>query len=278
MTLKIQPGSASAVKKLFSVAIAFVAPLALGLPVQAQEAADKPPAGLNRPLPPAGAVKLNSSDESFPARGPDFAMALPPAGPKMDGMLDIAGVDMGARFLKGDVAVTDAQYEKLHALRSDFMDKFGPKLVELMSLRRHLKEALVSEVIDSSQVNDLRSKIMQAGKEMGDLKIDNEIAVMNVYTPEQRKHLHQAMLKCPGLNGDMGAWGHRMGGMQGGPGMRGHHGHGGSGMYHRGMGGKPGMAGCPVGEECGDGPKHGRDDHRINDGPKRGGWQPKADK
>ncbi len=290
MTLNKQtPGNSSNVRKLFSVAIAFVAPLALSIPVQAQEAADKPPAGFNRPMPPAGSVETADSDEMFSARGPNFAMALPPGGPKMDGMMDAAGIDMGARFLKGDVAVSDAQYEKLHSLRSEFMDKFGPKLVELMGLRRRLKDALVSETIDSSQVSDLRSKMMQAGKEMADLKIDNEIAVMNVYTPEQRKHLHMAMLKCPALNGEMGGMGGfgKMRGMYGpgGPGMRGHHRHGGQGM-HRGMGGKTGqsMAQCPMGKECGDGPKHGgwqpKDGDRQagTDRPKRGGWQPKAEK
>ncbi len=292
MTLKKQTPGSSNVRKLFSVAIAFVAPLALSIPVQAQEAADKPPAGFNRPLPPAGAVETTEAEtsvETFSARGPNFAMALPPGGPKMEGMIDAAGIDMGARFLKGDVAVTDAQYEKLHSLRSEMMDKFGPKVAELMGLMRHLKDALVSEVIDSSQVNDLRSKIIQTGKELADLKIDNEIAVMNVYTPEQRKHLHLAMLKCPALSGGMAGMG-RMGGMGGmggfGHHMRGMH-HPGMhypGMHHQGMGGKAGMAQCPVGSECGDGPKRGGwqpkegDSQAGTDRPKRGGWQPKSDK
>ena len=43
-------------KKLLSIAIAFVAPIALSVPVQGQEASDKPPAGFNRPLPPAGGI------------------------------------------------------------------------------------------------------------------------------------------------------------------------------------------------------------------------------
>ncbi|CAN5136203.1 hypothetical protein BH11CYA1_BH11CYA1_47860 [soil metagenome] len=197
--------------RLLSIAVAFVAPLALGsLPAQAQEGdgsrptslSDSGPAQGDRPMP--GAI--------------NFAMALP-AGSPMGESPDAGMMDMGARFLKGDVAVTDDQYEKLYQLRGDFMDKFAPKMLEVMTLKRHLKDVLTSADIDTAKANDLKKQMASAVEDLANLKIENEIATMKVYTPEQRKHLRLAVMKCPGLRG----WGHHMGGHGGSMGgMRGH--------------------------------------------------------
>lgn len=202
--------------RLLSIAVAFVAPLALGsLPAQAQDGSPS----MEMPPPMAMPAPVGPGEEG-PAPGPiNFAMALP-AG-SMEAMPDAGMMDMGARFLKGDVAVTDDQYEKLYQLRGDFMDKFAPKMLEVMTLKRHLKDVLTSADIDSSKANDLKKQMASAVQDLANMKIDNEIATMKVYTPEQRKHLRLAMMKCPGMSG----WGHGMsGGGMGCPagGMRGH--------------------------------------------------------
>jgi hypothetical protein len=145
-------------------------------------------------------------------------MALP-AGASMEAMPDAGMMDMGARFLKGDVAVTDDQYEKLYQLRGDFMDKFAPKMLEVMTLKRHLKDVLTRPILIIKAAE--KKQMASAVQDLANMKIDNEIATMKVYTPEQRKHLRLAMMKCPGMSG----WGHGMsGGGMGCPagGMRGH--------------------------------------------------------
>lgn len=216
--------------RLLSIAVAFVAPLALGsLPAQAQ---DGSPA-LEMP-PPMAMPAPGGPGEEGPAPGPmNFAMALP-AGASMEAMPDAGMMDMGARFLKGDVAVTDDQYEKLYQLRGDFMDKFAPKMLEVMTLKRHLKDVLTSADIDSSKANDLKKQMASAVQDLANMKIDNEIATMKVYTPEQRKHLRLAMMKCPGMSG----WGHGMSGASGmgcpAGGMRGRGGF--MGGHHKSMG------------------------------------------
>ena len=232
--------------RLLSIAVAFIAPLALGsLPVQAQEGDSAAPSSMSM-TEPGG---LGERGEDGPPPAMNFAMALP-AGASMEAMPDAGMMDMGARFLKGDVAVTDDQYEKLYQLRGDFMDKFAPKMLEVMTLKRHLKDALTSADIDGSKVNDLKKQMVSAVQDLANMKIDNEIATMKVYTPEQRKHLRTAMMKCPGMSG-MG----------------------------RGGGGPMGGMGCPVGAMRGHGggmggPRGGH--HKSMGEHKHGGWKDKG--
>ncbi len=218
--------------RLLSIAVAFIAPLALGsLPAQAQEGDSPAPSPMTMPGPGGPGA---GGEDGPPPGAMNFAMALP-AGASMEAMPDAGMMDMGARFLKGDVAVTDDQYEKLYQLRGDFMDKFAPKMLEVMTLKRHLKDALTSADIDNGKVNDLKKQMTSAVQDLANMKIDNEIATMKVYTPEQRKHLRTAMMKCPGMS-SMG----RMGGMGCPVGMRGHGGGmGGSMGGHRGGHHKP---------------------------------------
>lgn len=207
--------------RLLSIAVAFIAPLALGsLPAQAQEGDSPAPSPMNMPGPGGPGGPGEGREDAPPPGAMNFAMALP-AGASMEAMPDAGMMDMGARFLKGDVAVTDDQYEKLYQLRGDFMDKFAPKMLEVMTVKRHLKDALTSADIDNSKVNDLKKQMTSAVQDLANMKIDNEIATMKVYTPEQRKHLRTAMMKCPGMSG-MGRGGGHMGGMGCPVGMRGH--------------------------------------------------------
>lgn len=215
--------------RLLSIAVAFVAPLALGsLPAQAQDGSPS----MDMPPPMAMPAPGGPGEEGPPPGPMNFAMALP-AGASMEAMPDAGMMDMGARFLKGDVAVTDDQYEKLYQLRGDFMDKFAPKMLEVMTLKRHLKDVLTSADIDSSKANDLKKQMASAVQDLANMKIDNEIATMKVYTPEQRKHLRLAMMKCPGMSG----WGHGMPGAGMGCPAGGMRGHGRSmGGHHKSMG------------------------------------------
>jgi Spy/CpxP family protein refolding chaperone len=284
---------------LLSIAVAFVTPMAFSLPVQAQEANDKAPAGFNRPMPPSSI----SIETAGPGERMDISMAIPAGGPPEGAISDIAMIDMGARFLKGDVAVTNEQYEKLHQLKGAFMDKMGSKLVELFSLKRQLKDVLTNADIDSSKANDLKNRIAANVQDMANLKIENEIATMNVYTSEQRRHLREAMLKCPAIGGWGGmGMGMGMGMHKGGPGMGMHRGGMGPGGHmkhrHRGMSGtacpegfgrgKNGGMECPVEKGAMRHERHERHEqfessngevkHTVTTERKRGGWQPKEAK
>lgn len=131
------------------------------------------------------------------------------------------------RVLDGDNAITDEQYERMHVLKNAMLDKMGPKMAELSSLSRQLRDALGSASIDSKKVGDLRNRISAAKTDLSNIKLDHMIAMADVFTSAQRVELHKAMIKSP-----MGM------------GMGGGRHHGGFGRSH--MGGGWGGKSCPV--------------------------------
>jgi Spy/CpxP family protein refolding chaperone len=128
----------------------------------------------------------------------------------------------GGCGLKGELALTDDQYEKMYNLRNDFLDRVGPKMVEAHALERHLRDVLTSSNIDTKKAGDIKSKLAATKSDLAEAKADMEIQMAQILTADQRKHLRLAMAKCP----MMGGWGHRpMHHPHGGWGGRSHHGH-----------------------------------------------------
>ena len=163
-----------------------------------------------------------------------FAVAALPGGMEPP-VLDMArmghgggmrGCPMG-RVLDGDNAITDEQYERMHVLKNAMLDKMGPKMAEMSSLSRQLRDALGSATIDSKKVNDLRNRISAAKTDLSNIKLDHMIAMADVFTPAQRVELHKAMIKSP-----MGMMGGRH--------------HGSVGRGHMGGSGGWGGKSCPV--------------------------------
>ena len=83
----------------------------------------------------------------------------------------------------------------MHALKNDFLDQAGPKMVEMFRLHRQMQDGLMAANIDSKSVNDAKTKMVQIKADLENLKLDNKIKAMSVLTPEQRKELRSNMLK-----------------------------------------------------------------------------------
>lgn len=124
----------------------------------------------------------------------------------------------GCPLMKGENALTDEQFEKMYSLKNAMLDKVGPKMAELSSLERQLKDVLTGASIDAKKANDLKNKITQAKSDLASIKVEHQIAMAETLTAEQRKALRQAMVK--GSMSPMGGKGKMM--------MR---------SRHRGMGG-----------------------------------------
>ena len=105
------------------------------------------------------------------------------------------GCPMLSGCLTGANALTDDQLEKMHALKNDFLDQAGPKMVEMFRLHRQMQDGLMAANIDSKSVNDAKTKMVQIKADLENLKLDNKIKAMSVLTPEQRKELRSNMLK-----------------------------------------------------------------------------------
>jgi Spy/CpxP family protein refolding chaperone len=183
---------------LLSAAFFLVSPISLSaFPAFAQASLpDAQPANFPAPPPevgepmeevPGGSGPIGLADGEQPFEPINFAMAPPGGGCPVFGSL------------KGDAALTDEQWEKMHSLKNEFLDKLGPKMVESMSLERHLKDVLTSGDIDLKKANELKGKLASVKTELANLKIDNQIKAMAILTPEQRKAIRLSDSKGRGF-------------------------------------------------------------------------------
>ena len=97
--------------------------------------------------------------------------------------------------LEGPLAVTDDQYEKLYSLRNAYLDRIAPKTMQIGQLHRQMKDALVSANLDAKAVSDLGGRINGLKNEIATAKLDRVIASAQVLTPDQRKALHDRMIR-----------------------------------------------------------------------------------
>jgi Spy/CpxP family protein refolding chaperone len=93
--------------------------------------------------------------------------------------------------------LTDDQLEKMHSLHNQFLDDLGPKLTQLSSLSRKLKDVLMANTIDTSQAKALQKDINGIKADIGDLKLEHKIAALNVLTSDQKKELRDRFYRGP---------------------------------------------------------------------------------
>ncbi len=224
-------------KKPILLSLASLIALA-GVPAFAQDApppgppsampgpADGPPPGFEPPgppddfmvaVPPPEALMIEAFEvAAMPPDGEDVAgFALGIEGPALDAfrmrggpmMMGRGGMRGGCPMMGGGcfagLDLTDEQLEKMHDLKNQFLDKVGPKMVELGSLKRHLMDVMAGTSSDAKKAHDLQNKINAAKADLANMKLDNDLAKLDVLTETQRKELHTRMLKG-GMRGGMG--------------------------------------------------------------------------
>lgn len=114
-------------------------------------------------------------------------------------------------MLSGDNAVTDDQFEKLYDLRNRTLDQVGPKILDLHTAQRHLRDALTQETIDEKSAKKLQSQITGLKADLEGIKLDAKMSMMQILTGAQRKELRTAMIKGPmGRCGPGSPGGHHM--------------------------------------------------------------------
>ena len=165
--------------------------LLTGIPALAD---DEPPPALEPPpseiaftvgLP---APDLLEGDVFFVGVGDEMPTAAPigPAG----------GLECGSQCKPIDLS--DEQLEKIHSIRNDFLDAVGPKMVEIASKKRHLRDALLSANVDAAKAKALQSEINGLKDEVSNLKLASKIDCLNVLTSEQRKSIRDRAFRWHG--------------------------------------------------------------------------------
>ncbi len=190
-----------------------------GPPLDQPGAADGPPPGFAPggppedfmvAVPPPEALMIEAFEiAAMPADGDDMAgFAVGIEGPALDafrmrggpmmmrrGMMGMGGCPMGGGGCFAGLDLTDEQLEKMHDLKNQFLDKVGPKFVELASLKRHLMDVMAGTTTDAKKAHDLQNKINAAKADLANMKLDNDLAKLDVLTETQRKEIHTRMLK-----------------------------------------------------------------------------------
>ena len=92
-------------------------------------------------------------------------------------------------------SLTDDQLGQLHALKNNFLDAIGPKIVAVKSKERHLHDVMLASTVDGAQAKAIQGDINSLKDEIANLKIDHELAVSKVITPEQRKILRDEIYR-----------------------------------------------------------------------------------
>lgn len=105
-------------------------------------------------------------------------------------------------FLQGDLALSDAQYEKLFALRNGFLDKAGPVLAQMKANERDMLDLVTQSQLDKAKVKALQNKISDQKAQLANLRIDHRMDTLEVLTSDQRKELRRYIVKggsagCP---------------------------------------------------------------------------------
>lgn len=102
--------------------------------------------------------------------------------------------------------LTDAQREQIKALTDEQRDERGgqPAGRTLMELQRSLQAAIFADAPDSAQIDQLRSGIAGAEAAMLAARVDLQVKVAQILTPEQRKLARELSERRPGGAGRAG--------------------------------------------------------------------------
>ena len=96
------------------------------------------------------------------------------------------------RGFKGGLDLTDAQKEKLYAMKNSLKDSLGPKKLELQKNERDLRDLLTKPSIDRAAILSTQNKINDLKASISNAMIAFRADFAEALTPEQRQKLRFA--------------------------------------------------------------------------------------
>lgn len=118
-----------------------------------------------------------------------FSLALGPSGADFGPPAAGFGGPAGARF-----NLTDDQLEKLSSAKNKMKDAAGPKMLELGSLQRHLKDVLTKPSVDRADAVATQKKINGLKNDLADLRLSFKLDTADIFTPEQKQQMRRRAL------------------------------------------------------------------------------------
>jgi Spy/CpxP family protein refolding chaperone len=92
------------------------------------------------------------------------------------------------------IKLTDEQLEKLHALRAELSNQAQPKLLELKTLKRQLKDELTKASLDKQQVLSLQGKINAIRADLANARVAMAVDANAIFTAEQKQQMRRRYL------------------------------------------------------------------------------------
>lgn len=138
------------------------------------------------PMMTAAATQL---DAAHMGKGKGDSCPVTGSWPRMGKSCGIASV------LEGDNAITDDQRESLYKLKNQLLDEIGPKCLAYASQKRALKDAMTQSELSEKSIQKMIDGIASLKSDMTRIKLSYKLKAAQVFTPEQRKALHMAMIK-----------------------------------------------------------------------------------
>lgn len=126
--------------------------------------------------------------------GPPQRMMMRRGGWSRGGGMGCGGGGGGCPML-GALDLTDEQYEKFYTLKNSFMDKVGPKMLEIRTHERHLRDLMTQTNVDAKAARNLQDKINGLKADLANMKLDNRLAMHDVLNDEQRKKIRDWVIK-----------------------------------------------------------------------------------
>jgi Spy/CpxP family protein refolding chaperone len=173
-----------------------VAPTVPPFPVQIEGAAVEA-GGLNM-VPPVMVGVSGGPGTDCPMIGPAPGEAACPimGGPMMQAMMMRMHGGHGPEGIFRGLNLSDDQYEKMFALKKSTMAKMGPKMAEMGICEMDLHDMMLQPEADKSKVMDQQARINSLRSEMANVKVESELSMLAILTPEQRKELRRGLLRA----------------------------------------------------------------------------------
>jgi Spy/CpxP family protein refolding chaperone len=100
-----------------------------------------------------------------------------------------------------ELGITDAQLERLHALRAQYQDSVASKKAQMHSLFRQQHDLMTQPTIDRQQITSMQDRINAMRTELANARLSYSMDRAEVFTVEQRKIIRHKMLSHMAMGG-----------------------------------------------------------------------------
>jgi len=97
--------------------------------------------------------------------------------------------------LKGDYALSNEQLEKLYTIKGQAREEAQPKVADLKSTEKKMRDLLTQPSVDKGQVLSLESQINSDKAALGNLRVETKLNQLSVLTDPQRQELRREFVK-----------------------------------------------------------------------------------